>query len=367
MPVKTYPLNASPAMAGAPAPASLSALGEATGAPDAITLPEKLVARVELTRFDPANPPPIEPWAFKLAGVEIAHSGNLVTITAAVKSGKSSVIAAMIASLMGTAGRDYLAFDGSNPGGKAVLHFDTEQSRGDHYHMMMRALRRADIDSPPAWFASYSLTLLDPAERRAAVCAMARKAAADGGLHSIFIDGVADLVFDVNDLAEACGLVAELHQLATETGCVVVAALHHNPGGEKSRGHLGSQIERKSESVLVLRKDGETISTSCKPARRQEVCDDNAPRFSWDAAAGMHLLTQSKGTSTDERKRAGLVELAEEVFSDKPSLRWIEIMEGIKAARGGARSTIEKRINEMKRMDVIRFAGGGTYMKGNRV
>lgn len=230
--------------------------------------------------------------------------------------------------------------------------------------MMMRALRRADIATPPPWFASYSLTLIDPLERRVAIGAMARQAAAAGGLHSLFIDGVADLVLDVNDLAEACGLVAELHQLAIETACVIVTALHHNPGGEKTRGHLGSQIERKSESVLVLRKDGESISISCKPARRAEVSEDKSPRFSWDADAGMHRLSQSKTATADERKRIELGELADEVFGDKHTLRWTDIHEGIKSARGGAKSTIEKKIQEMKRLDVIRFAGAGLYAKG---
>ena len=355
MPVKSYP-DANP-----PDPAE-KVPDESVAAP----FPEKLVARVEATRFDPDHPPPDEPWAFQLAGVEIAHSGNLITIAAAIKSGKSSVIAAMIASMMGGEDRDYLGLTGSNPDAKAVLHYDTEQSRGDHYHMMMRTLRRADLDAPPAWFASYSLTSLDPLERRSAIYAMARKVAADGGLHSLFIDGVADLVYDVNDLAEACSLVAELHQLATDTGCVIITALHHNPGGEKTRGHLGSQIERKSESVLVLRKDGETISISCKPARRQEVSDDKAPRFTWSQDAGMHVSTQSKAASADERKFAELMELADEVFGDRSELRWTDIQDGIKSARGGAKSTIEKRIADMKRLGVIRFAGGGLYAKGGR-
>mgnify|MGYP001600169436 CR=1 FL=1 len=90
MPVKSYP-DANP-----PDPAD-KVPDESVAAP----FPEKLVARVEATRFDPDHPPPDEPWAFQLAGVEIAHSGNLITIAAGIKSGKSSVIAAMIASMMG--------------------------------------------------------------------------------------------------------------------------------------------------------------------------------------------------------------------------------------------------------------------------
>ena len=236
---------------------------------------EQLVASVESTRFHPDNPPPEEPWAFKLAGVEVAHCGNIITIAAAVKSGKSSVISAMMASMMSSIGQDYLGFEGNNPDGKAVLHYDTEQSRGDHYHMMMRALRRADLQAPPSWFSSYSLTLLDPAERRAAISAMARKAAANGGLHSLLIDGVADLVFDVNDLKEACSLVTELHQLATETCCVIVTALHHNPGGKR---RAATSVARSSGSRSRFWFSAKTARLSPSPANLPAVRRSAATR-----------------------------------------------------------------------------------------
>jgi hypothetical protein len=302
---------------------------------------EQLVASVESTRFHPDNPPPEEPWAFKLAGVEVAHCGNIITIAAAVKSGKSSVISAMMASMMSSIGQDYLGFEGSNPGCKTVLHFDTEQSRGDHYNMMMRALRRADLQAPPSWFSSYSLTRLDPAERRAAISAMARKAAANGGLHSLFIDGVADLVFDVNDLKEACSLVTELHQLATEISCVIVTALHHNPGGEKTRGHLG-----------------------CQPARRQEVSGDKAPCFAWNSEAAMHLLTQSKAATADDRKRIELGTLADEVFGDQSHLKWGELSDAIVTARRCHPNTANNKISAMQNLGVIRKTVLGNYEKG---
>jgi len=145
---------------------------------------------------------------------------------------------------------------------------------------------------------------------------------------------------------------------------VIVTALHHNPGGEKTRGHLGSQIECKSESVLVLRKDGESISISCKPARRAEVTEDKAPRFSWDTASGMHLLTQSKATTADDRKRIELGTLADEIFGDKPSLKWVELRDAIMAARGWAKSTGDNKIDAMVQAGVIKKSGYGFYEKG---
>ncbi len=324
----------------------------------------KLIERIAHTRFDPSNKPPDDPCVFSLAGVEIAHAGNLVTIAAAVKSGKSSVIAAVIASLMGEdPERDYLAFSGSNPDSKTVLHFDTEQSRGDHWRMGMRTIGRAGLEVPPAWYQSYSLVSLSPEERLEVIGAMARAAVASGGLHSVFIDGVADLILDVNDPKEPFGLVTALHHLASETGCVVVGAIHHNPGSVKTRGHLGSQIERKSESVLVLNKQGEIITLSCSPARRQEVSGDKAPQFAWDSMSGMHRLLKTRAATKDSRKREELGMLADEVFEEKTSMKWIDLQKAIMTARGWSGNTAGSRIKEMKKLEVIKLSTTGLYVR----
>ena len=324
----------------------------------------RLVERIAHTRFDPSNKPPDDPCVFSLAGVEIAHAGNLVTIAAAVKSGKSSVIAAMIASLMGEdPERDYLAFSGSNPDGKTVLHFDTEQSRGDHWRMGMRTIGRAGLEVPPAWYQSYSLVSLSPEERLEVIGAMARAAVASGGLHSVFIDGVADLILDVNDPKEPFGLVTALHHLASETGCVVVGAIHHNPGSVKARGHLGSQIERKSESVLVLNKQGEVITLSCSPARRQEVSGDKAPQFAWDSMSGMHRLLRGRAATGNNLKRERLGVLADEVYGTVTAMRWADLRKAIMENRECSQSTADNRINEMVKLEVIKKRFDGSYVR----
>ena len=52
--------------------------------------------------------------------------------------------------------------------------------------------------------------------------------------------------------------------IATEQNAVVVTVLHENPNSEygKTRGHLGSQLERKAESNLRLQKDNTTGVTT---------------------------------------------------------------------------------------------------------
>ena len=74
----------------------------------------------------------------------------------------------------------------------------------------------------------------------------------------IVIDGIADLQRDTNDLRESEALVGELMALSTVYNCHIICILHTNPGSDKARGHLGSSLQRKAETVLFVHRVGET-------------------------------------------------------------------------------------------------------------
>ena len=84
---------------------------------------------------------------FTLCGQPIATTGNMVAIYAQAKAGKSAVVSAMMAAIMADdENGDFLGFNAAaNPEGKAVIHFDTEQSRYDHEQVVLRAVRRASL------------------------------------------------------------------------------------------------------------------------------------------------------------------------------------------------------------------------------
>jgi hypothetical protein len=73
----------------------------------------------------------------------------------------------------------------------------------------------------------------------------------------VVIDGIADLQRNTNDLEESDALVAELMALSTRAGTHIICVLHTNPGSDKARGHLGSSLQRKAESVLFVHRDGD--------------------------------------------------------------------------------------------------------------
>lgn len=255
---------------------------------------DSLDALLSARAFSPANRPPDPAPRFFIGRTPVCTPGNLTALSAAVKSGKSSFVGAMLAAVVTNDpdGVDTFSIRARNPDGLALLHFDTEQSRFDHWQLISRALQRARVQTPPAWFSSYTLAGLSVPESRQAInTAIDRGHRECGGVFAVLVDGVADLVVDVNDAGESNTYTASLHQQAIEHDCAIVCVIHCNPSSDKTRGHLGSQLERKSETNLRLEKSGEITVVFSDKNRRAPILRDNGPRFVWSDEAGMHVST----------------------------------------------------------------------------
>jgi hypothetical protein len=276
--------------------------GSSTSAADIMARafnPKKLLTR----------PAPI----YSVADTTICTRGNLTTIYSQAKTGKSSFIAAMIAAALTnpTSGVDTLGVTGPNYGKGAVLHFDTEQSPYDWQQLVNSCLRRAELPEPPAWLMSFTIAGMEAQKAERFVhnaVRLARKT--HGSIHSIFIDGVADLVNDPNSPDECFPLVARLHGLAIEYDTAIVNILHLNPTAkdksDKGRGHLGSQLERKCESNLTLKKDGD-VTVVCAEGRQRgkPIPPDKSPAFRWSDEHGMHRSCSMPKAEGDTPRNSG--------------------------------------------------------------
>lgn len=78
----------------------------------------------------------------------------------------------------------------------------------------------------------------------------------------VIIDGISDLSIDTNDLKLADKLVTDLRIWATENDCHILNVIHLNPGdlSHKMKGHLGTKLADKSETVLGVSIDKENTS-----------------------------------------------------------------------------------------------------------
>ena len=277
---------------------------------------------------------------FSIGSITVCTAGNLATISAPAKQGKTAAMSAMIAATFATNEADCLGFGSSNPQGHAVIHIDPEQSPFDHWELLNLTQRRAGRPLPP-WVRSFCLTGFNADDIRRAIPVLMEQAQKQfGGIHSVLLDGSADCVHDVNDPAEANGFVAELHALAIKFDCPIVCAIHLNPGSDfKTRGHLGSQLERKAETNLKIEKLDEASVIWAEKNRHAPILKSTAPRFAWSNEAGMHISIESQQDAKADVEFNTMTELFKKAFTNRPSMTYTDLT----AATVSAIKTTDKK------------------------
>jgi hypothetical protein len=316
-----------------------------------------LCAILDARRFDLLNPPPPTVPIYTIRDMAVATAGNITNIQCAVKGGKTSFVGAMIAAGLSPKADENMTLGVRSPGadGKAIIHFDCEQSPDDHHALISTVLRRGDLRQQPANLRSYCLTDVDVHLRRAALHAELRRA---GDVFAVFLDGVADLTFGVNDEGEALALVAEIHALSIQYRCAFMTVLHENPGSEtgKTRGHLGSQLERKQFAGLRMAKDGDEITTVWTDrSRKASIPKSQGLRFAYDKEAGLHLPVDSANDVRAEAARDELAVFAADIFRTAPKagLAWSELINRIKDTAGLKVAGARKRQEKMHALGII--------------
>jgi hypothetical protein len=325
--------------------------------------PDLLTPRRFNSDVVPAKPVPI----FTLGETVISTVGNITNIQAPPKGGKSAVVAAMIAAVLNAnrQGVDTLGFSAENTEGKALIHFDTEQSAYDHDQLVRRALKRAKVGEAPAWLMSYCVTDLSIEERKKALeDALAIAQAEHGGVFAVIIDGIADLCASPNDEAESFALVASIAKLAASQACAVVTVLHENPGSEtgKMRGHLGSQLERKAETPLRLAKDSNGVTTIwADRARHGHMPKDQGLCFQWSDSAGMHVSCGNAGEIRSTANRAKMEEEASASFVGTDAMTHGELMAAVGEALVIKERASKLRIQRWSEAGIITKTISGKY------
>ncbi|MDB6036107.1 MAG: topoisomerase [Verrucomicrobiales bacterium] len=339
----------------------LKAIVEEAQAPD-LRMQDELAGR----EYDPAKPPPEQRVVYKMAFVPIATAGNIDCITAQAKYGKTAVINSIIASVLTSleSEADTFTIQSHNPDSKALVHFDTEQCPADHWKQIDRAVARAKAKAKPNWLLSYCLTGMAAHEAWKTVKFGIEQAAKKfGGVHSVLIDGVADLVVDVNDPAECNAFVAELHSIAIRHDCPIICVIHFNPGSEKARGHLGSQLERKAETNLKLEKENETTVVYSAKQRNAPISKETGPRFKWCNEQMMHVSCESAGVQKEDLKRQSAMSEIEDVFNGHPSMRYSDLKSTVKTVLTVTDRTAERRIQQWEHLKLIKKPFGSLYAK----
>ena len=89
----------------------------------------------------------------------------------------------------------------------------------------------------------------------------------------VFIDGIRDLITDINDPVCCPELVQDMMRIASEYQCAIIGALHNNPTDNKARGWLGTEWINKCGSAFELNKREKVVRVSNSYSRGPEAQD----------------------------------------------------------------------------------------------
>lgn len=261
------------------------------------------------------------PPIITIDGAKVAAAGNITVISGASKAGKTAVTGVTIAGAISKTGE----IDGfpnfnvlPNLEGKAIIHFDTEQSPEDQQDFVNTVLNRNNLVSTPDYYYSYNTLQLSITEYQSFtdnICRLASER--HNGLHMIIIDGGADYMKDSNDLKEAQAIVKYFRSLAVVYNCPVITIIHTNPGGDKERGHAGSEFQRRCYGLLTVEKNGDISTLKPKLMRKAGLNDIPIINFIYSKEKHYHVALDKHDTNNtnDQKELDKFRKLSNSVFA----------------------------------------------------
>lgn len=142
---------------------------------------------------------------------------------------------------------------------ESVLYFDTEQGR-KHAWNIRNKVKQISGHELPVFF----LRGMSPKDRRDFIYQTL--------LHwkkkpkYIVIDGIRDLMNNINDPVESTDLIVWLEAIIKEFDVSILNVLHTNKNDNNARGHIGTELGNKCYMVIEIEKDHQTGVSLCKCA-----------------------------------------------------------------------------------------------------
>lgn len=288
------------------------------------------------------NNEPVITWD----GSGIAAPRNITAISAQAKAGKTAFINMLAGGAISTDGMCDM-FGGikviPNESGKAVLIFDTEQDEADQQYNVRTILKRAVLTATPDNLLSYNIRQLSMNDYRTITDAICQAANVSfGGIHTIFIDGVADYIKDVNSIEQATEIREYFVHLAIKFDCPVILVIHQNPGNNKERGHLGSEIQRKCYGIITITKDGE-LSTA-KNSFTRKAGELEPIHFKYSKDAGYHVQVDAPTNTAQATKLAKIEDSIKQVLTPLDTVQYMDLVRRLVGATACSEATAKRHI-----------------------
>ena len=223
--------------------------GEASGlSPQLLDLEKSRITSLKVL-------PPME-FLFSLFGELCFPRRELVAFTGRAKSGKTFVMSMLMVCCVVS---ELLTFRRNGDTPFRLLWYDTEQSDQSTQDILVNRIMPLfhrimgpDEPFPEHMFDIFNVRNVDRANREAYFLAAIEHYKPD----LVILDGIRDLVSDINDGPAAQEMMEKLMKTAQLHNCCIVCVLHQNKSGDSRdpRGWLGTELLNKAYDVFATEK-----------------------------------------------------------------------------------------------------------------
>lgn len=292
--------------------------------------------------------PPITPIVKRYDKI-ICSEGNISAVVGEAKSKKTFLCTAIVAALIDHRKRQLFGIESNMC---KVLWIDTEQSRAHIQRVLWRINNICGLphNTPHPKINLLALREVAPVVRLDLMkCAMEYYQP-----RLVIVDGISDLMDNTNNLEGSEALVSTLLTLSSVFKCHIMCVLHANPNSDKARGHLGSTLMRKVESIMYVHKVGEVSFVEPHNCRNEEF-----ERFAFrveqaidadvlpEECAGMGIPVECDPQEYEDVKRENdCVRTLREVFGGVADRQQLtnKLIESLGISLGNARVKITRAI-----------------------
>lgn len=290
-----------------------------------------------------------------LKDIPILSEGTILSIKAEAKAGKTSHLEAIISSHLAKNNiLDSLGYKTNLNGYRQkILFVDTEQSAFESQNSYNRIVRRClfdtKLDKPSELdnLIHVNFKSLDTDEKYTILIKFLEK---NDDIGIIILDVVTDFAEDIMEYKDARKFISIINRLNKEIGIIVT--IHTNQGSQnnKARGHIGSELERKSSCVLELKK-GSDINYVNITHNRIGNEEKEVITYVYSSEHNLFVQAERKHSIDEEKaKRELILSKLNQIYLNTTSLRRVDFIERYSAnfnvGHQAGRKFFDKCLNE---------------------
>ncbi len=272
------------------------------------------------TKIDLSVFPPKPKEVLRLNGGIWGTMGNFTVVTGKAKSKKTFLITAAVAAAVG-AKVVINNIEGRLPAGSKIIWFDTEQGKYHITKAARRAVEIAGLAPDTVNMEVYALRQIKTAYRLQFIDDMISN---NKGIKLVVIDGIRDILNDINSPEEAMRISDYLLRWTEnkDNDLHIICVLHTNKTDGNLRGHIGTELLNKSETVIDVSLDEKNKDVSIVSCERSRNMPFDEFAFTIDPET---VLPQSCDIpAKDDRKKVRPKNLSDDAHQEMIKAIWEE-------------------------------------------